>query len=337
MKEFRSLSDQDLLESTRHAARVEREATTEVLHRLREVERRRLFVDLGFPSLFEYAVGDLKYSAPSAQRRIDAMRLLRDLPELEEKLQSGSLSLSVLSQAQKFFRTEAKIEKPLEPRAKLELLAELEGKSTREVDRELVSRSSEPLAMRRETVRVVTETHSELKFLATKDTLDQMETTRGLLGHSHSELSLGELVAVMAKIALEKLDPARDPKRARLVKSAAPSVSTAAAPKDQAAQSVPAPESSEASGYDESRGHEGRREHIPAQVRRGIWKRAEGKCVLCRGIYRLQVDHIHPVAKGGTNTPENLRLLCFHCNQRQADLKLGRDQMERLRMHESSA
>ena len=39
-----------------------------VLHHLREVERRFLFAELGYSSLFEYCISELKYSAGSAQR-----------------------------------------------------------------------------------------------------------------------------------------------------------------------------------------------------------------------------------------------------------------------------
>src|SRR5277367_1139269 len=212
MREILSLSDQALLQKTRVLVREERELTTRVLHHLREVERWRLFVDLGYPSLFEYAVGDLHYSEASAQRRISAMRLLKELPELESKIEEGSLSLSVLSQAQRFFRQEAKLEKPLAVQQKRELLLTLEGKSSREAERELLSRASEPAALKPESVRPVSETHSELKFLVTEETLKQLERIRGLLGHQHSELSFGELLALMAKITLEKLDPAREPR-----------------------------------------------------------------------------------------------------------------------------
>src|SRR5579863_1786593 len=100
MTELQNLSDHALLEKTRSLVKEEREITARILHHLREVERRKLFSDLGYPSLFAYAMGDLHYSESSAQRRISAMRLLKEIPELEGKIASGSLSLSVISQAQ---------------------------------------------------------------------------------------------------------------------------------------------------------------------------------------------------------------------------------------------
>ena len=108
----------------------EREVTLSVLHYLLEVERRQLFARLGFSSLYEYAVKDLGYSEGSAHRRIASMRLLRSLPELEAKIENGSLPLSTLSQAQSFFRQEAIVA----PQDKLEVLKKLEGKTSREVE-----------------------------------------------------------------------------------------------------------------------------------------------------------------------------------------------------------
>ncbi len=43
----------------------------------------------------------------------------------------------------------------------------------------------------------------------------------------------------------------------------------------------------------------------------------EKVCENCGGCFYLQEDHIIPKAFGGPNDPSNLRLLCFHCNQRQ--------------------
>src|SRR6185503_20452586 len=84
-----TLSDLDLLTRTRELVARERELLTEILRHLHEVQRRRLFSDLGYKSLFEYAVKELAYSEDQAHRRINAMRLLREVPQIETKIETG--------------------------------------------------------------------------------------------------------------------------------------------------------------------------------------------------------------------------------------------------------
>ena len=43
-------------------------------------------------------------------------------------------------------------------------------------------------------------------------------------------------------------------------------------------------------------------------------QRSDGRCVACGSKEDLEVDHIIPVAKGGTNDTENLQMLCKPCN-----------------------
>jgi diadenosine tetraphosphate (Ap4A) HIT family hydrolase len=57
---------------------------------------------------------------------------------------------------------------------------------------------------------------------------------------------------------------------------------------------------------------------VPDSVRYEVLKAADGRCALC-GITKkdrpLQVDHIKPRSKGGTNAIENLQALCDECNR----------------------
>lgn len=55
---------------------------------------------------------------------------------------------------------------------------------------------------------------------------------------------------------------------------------------------------------------------ISAGVKRAVYKRDEKKCVQCGSIHNLNFDHRLPFALGGKSTKENIRLLCFNCNQR---------------------
>jgi hypothetical protein len=58
-----------------------------------------------------------------------------------------------------------------------------------------------------------------------------------------------------------------------------------------------------------------RREAIPERVRHEVWRRDQGRCVVCGSQERLEFDHIIPLVKGGSNTARNIQLLCESCNR----------------------
>jgi hypothetical protein len=58
-----------------------------------------------------------------------------------------------------------------------------------------------------------------------------------------------------------------------------------------------------------------RREGLPRELRRIVWERDGGACVVCGDAFELQFDHIIPVALGGATTAENLQVLCGPCNR----------------------
>ena len=89
-----ALPDQVLLEQIRMLARHEQALQLSVLDHLREIEARRLYLRLGFASLFDYTVRELRYTEAAAWRRIKAMRLCRETRGVRERLQDGSLNLS---------------------------------------------------------------------------------------------------------------------------------------------------------------------------------------------------------------------------------------------------
>lgn len=62
---------------------------------------------------------------------------------------------------------------------------------------------------------------------------------------------------------------------------------------------------------------------IPVTVKRAVRARDGNRCVQCGEIDDLQFDHIHPYSKGGTETVENLQLLCRGCNMAKGVSCLG--------------
>lgn len=54
---------------------------------------------------------------------------------------------------------------------------------------------------------------------------------------------------------------------------------------------------------------------IPSEVKKEVWKRDEGKCVICGSRENLHFDHDLPYSRGGTSlTAKNVRLLCMKHN-----------------------
>lgn len=409
------LNDAELLSQTQQLVQNERQLLTQILHHLKEVEKRKLFADLGYRSLFEYAVKELKYSEGQAGRRIQAIRMIKELPEVEEKIADGRLSLSNLSQAQSYFHESMKAapDKRLKTSEKLQVLESLENKSAREGQKILIKLHPQ-VALPKERERPLTESHTEVRFVMTEDIKVRLEELRALLGSKGATMSLAELISYMAQVSIYDLRIKKFGKSRALAEGRerasskedlilnktqdshesaihAGHVSAARASNDPATRmgdhlaapmyhvstaptnSMPAASTSSVSVVptnsmptastnsvsatstnsvsatstnpgsttptSELQGVIRRRSsrenkrcysrtsqrYISKAIQHQIWMRDQGRCRNCGAQRNLNIDHIKPIALGGRSTPENLRLLCFNCNQRQAIKIFGID------------
>jgi hypothetical protein len=71
-------------------------------------------------------------------------------------------------------------------------------------------------------------------------------------------------------------------------------------------------------------------DHIPANVRREVWRRDGGRCAFvlpsgeaCGSTHRLELDHVVPRARGGASTADNLRIRCRGHDLEEARRVLG--------------
>ncbi len=229
-----TLSDRDLLTQTQQLVQKERELLGQILHHLKEVERRKLYSDLGYGSLFDYCLGELKYSEGQAGRRIQALKLIRELPQVEEKIESGALNLTHICQAQSFFKHMHKAASKgeimsasknqsinssmgvLNKEQKLQVLHEIAHKSARETQALLLAKTAQvglapQLPAERE--RVLSEEHSEFRLIINQELRRRLEEVKSLLGPKALGMSLGELVAAMADLSLETLKDKKFGKR----------------------------------------------------------------------------------------------------------------------------
>jgi hypothetical protein len=327
---IQKLSDAEVVSGLKSSVSDERKKTTAVLEFLRELDRRKLYADFQCESLWEFCVKQLGYSAGSASRRVNAMRLLREIPELKEDLESGKLNLTSLSQAGKFFVTEEKYSgEKLSSEEKAEILEKMEGKSTRECELELIRMSSAPIQISHpEKERVMNDEFTEWKLVLGSELLEKLNRVQALRSHAQPSMSRVELLEYMADEVLKRLDPLEKEKEKEKQKKAK-ALKQACAEKQREVKTQTTleikPDSSISSTPDVTQS-QFKRTVIPAKTRRLVWKRAEGKCQFvdfesgkrCGSRYFLETDHIKPVALGGNDDPENLRLFCRGHNARAA-------------------
>lgn len=315
----KSLTNEALLRTTHALVAEERKLTTEILWHLHEIQVRRLYAEKGYGSLFEYAVHALGYSEAAAGRRISAMRLLAEVPEIEPALKAGEISLSTLSTIQSFVRRK---DEPISKQEKRELIFAPQGKSRRECEKHLVA--LDPLAAApQEKERVVSPTQTEVRFIADDALMEKLQKIRELDGHFQTNASYLELFHRMADLALKRLDPLDKKKTSKVftppAEQLSPSNTTSA---------------NERTGAHQSPNLNSR--YVPAHIKRQVWFRDQARCQfrnpegkLCESRFALEIDHIVPFSQNGKTELKNLQLLCRTHNRLKALSQFGPSMMGR--------
>lgn len=232
----------------------EKQYTLTVLRHLQEIEQRKAFAELGYSSLYDYCLYKLKYSEMEAINRINAMRLMRIDPKIEEKIESKELSLTAANKIHSFAR-KAKPKK----RTLMKIINESAGKSSKQVNAIIErEKGNNPNIFKEKIIRLAPNPSRKL------------DKAKAMIG----DYSDAEIVEILVD---QKLREPRAPGR----------------------------ESSKFGRY------------ISKELKDFVYKRAKHCCEFdgCTEKRWLQIDHVIPVAKGGENTPENLRVLCANHNQ----------------------
>jgi hypothetical protein len=130
-KNIHHLKDAELESQLKLLVGRERQLLHLILKHIQEVDRRKLYAARAFSSLFEYLTKAMGYSFAAAQRRIEAARMMNQVPELALQIQKGDVNLSqigVISQAVKF--KESQTGKKISAEIKREVIAKVAKKTT---------------------------------------------------------------------------------------------------------------------------------------------------------------------------------------------------------------
>ncbi len=194
------LDNSALVAEIRNAAKNEQDLTLQVIELIAEINLRKIFLKLGFSSLFDFVTKDLGYEPSSAMRRIQAARAISEIPELREKIADKSLSLSVVSQGQNFLNKKASDSgKKISIAEKTELFKKLENKSTREAEKELFKLAPELCLKFKEQEKVLSENLTELRFVIDSETKEKMDELKLWMSHQNPDMTQGQFFKVMVE------------------------------------------------------------------------------------------------------------------------------------------
>ncbi len=215
-KELRHLKDSELDLRIKSLAQQERELLTQVLQVIKEIDNRRLYLELSYSSLFAYLTESVGYSAASAQRRIDAARLLNEIPSLSEKIENGEIHLTQASMIQKAAREIKRTRQIIVPTEdKLDLLSSLSGKNQRETEIQVAQYFDMPL-IQKSIERAQADDSVRLEITLSKSQYEKLKKAQALLSHAVPSNHLADFIEyVSGRVIKQKTSVKNDVKKSR--------------------------------------------------------------------------------------------------------------------------
>ena len=315
LNRFGQLSYDQLVGEIKRLVGAERCATAELIRGLMEVDARRSYLHLGYSSLFAFCTQALYLSEHAAYGRIEAVRAARKFPVLLDRLTDGSLNLTAVGLLSRYLtqqnhcevldaachKTKRQIEemvaalapKPAAPTIIRKVSQGATGSLTTLVECPAAPETATPPATPLAVIRPLAPEAYKIQFTVSRETHDKLRKAQDLLRHTNRTGDPAAIFDRALTLLLEHLE------KKRLALTNKPRAN------------------SEASA---------RSRHVPAGVKRAVWKRDEGRCAFvgtdgrCTERALLEFHHVEPFALGGEATVQNIQLRCRAHNAFEADL-----------------
>jgi hypothetical protein len=259
---------------------------------LQEIDDCRGYREIGFKSLFEYATSALGLSESVSYNLITIARKSKEVPKLHEMIRKQEITLSNARAIASVLTTENQDK----------WLSTAAVSSKRQLEKEIAKEF--PQVQVREQTRYVSDQRIELKLGISEKLHEKLKRVQDLVStQSGKAANLEETLEAALVLFIEKKDPLEKANRAQ-------------ARMEKAQKPVPE-QAPERSGPLSSLSTSHNQRFIPASLVHAIRRRDQGQCtyrslqgVRCSQKRWLEIHHILPLALGGQNQLENLRLIC---------------------------
>jgi 5-methylcytosine-specific restriction endonuclease McrA len=266
-----------LHEKAKLLAKTYLQTESELISVLQEIDKRKIFRDLGYSSLFSYYEKALGLSENQSCNFIAVSRKCSEVPELKKAIDSGELSVSRAK----------RVVPVINILNSSDWIQKAQDLSQREVERMVAAQNPDKAIRSR--VRPVSETKAELRCGISYELQDKLERVRAVLSQKKGRpCTLEEVIEAAADLYLEKNDPLQKAQRAGKRPSQEGNVTKMENPRV-----------------------------IPARIKHEVFLRDKGQCQHrepdgrpCMNNTFLHLHHIKPVSDGGQSILENLITLC---------------------------
>lgn len=201
---LKSLNDSQLMDRFHKLVRTERKITHLVLQCIGEIDRRKIYLQKAHSSLYEFLVKDFGYSPSAALRRIESARLLREVPDVAQKVENGSLNLSQLSKVQQALRTVLKTEnKKLDSEEKRNLLCKIEN-TTQEKTELILAQELNLIFQPTQKTKIHRDESVTLTITLTKEQMETLKLASDFISHSVPENDWAKTLTYLAQKELDR-------------------------------------------------------------------------------------------------------------------------------------
>ena len=307
----------------------DRRTTARLLAHIAEVDARRLYAPVGFPSMFAYCVNKLHLSEDEAYLRIHVARVAREFPALLPAVADGRLRIASVRRLAPYL-TPANVDDLIVAAAHMtredmdrmlarrfpvaeeltfvDPVVEIVGPApaTTTIPAAIVANPDQITSkLVPERVRNTVKPLSPRRF-ALEITIDEEFEANLRRAQDLSGASVADVLGRALKLYVAQVE------RRKFARTSRPRAMTHRGAKHQRT--------------------------IPAHARRAVGARDGERCTFvaddgqrCNARRFLEFDHVRPLSLGGESTADNLRLRCRTHNQVEADRALGDEFMRRKR------
>lgn len=194
------MTNQEIETNLRTLIQRERRITNQILVLINLAEDRKLHLERGYSSLFDWLVNGFGYSESAAYRRIEAARLVRVVPEVIDKMEEGSVNLTTVAKARSAIRAKEKLTgKKLSRDEQTEVVQVIENKSSNGAEAALFGLFPELIETHKEKTKMIDAELTSFTIHLGPEGVENLNWIRNHFSHALPDASYGQIIARVLK------------------------------------------------------------------------------------------------------------------------------------------